>query len=134
MLRESDILSLHPVMREPVSLMIKDLEKAFTSGATLSNFKLFETYRSPSRQDKVFKDGASKARAWQSAHQFGLAADFAAVTVTGSWNWDDAHDWNFLRQIAMKHGLRVPIAWDKGHVEHPDFDYMKMIVRQGGKK
>ena len=42
-----------------------------------SGFELFATHRTPRRQHDLFmQGGVTRADAWQSAHQYGLAADF----------------------------------------------------------
>lgn len=117
------INSLHPIFIGKAQTLYQALIEAYQAGRTKTLFEPFEGVRSPDRQNQVFAAGTSKARAWQSAHQYGLALDFAARKITGDaryiWSWDAAHDWTFLKTEAERHGLSVPIIWDKGHVEHP---------------
>jgi len=81
--------------------------------------RVFETYRTPERQAHVFTTGASHARPWQSAHQYGYALDFAGFK-NGAWTWDvDARCWEVLHHRAAELGLLTPISWDLGHVQHP---------------
>lgn len=98
------------------------LEDDFKAGRTKSLFKAFETYRSPERQDFLFHHmKTTKAMAYQSSHQFGLAADFVAWhegPLGGSyWSWSEKEDWAWLESRAIEHGLAVPIGWDRPHVE-----------------
>lgn len=126
----ADLRLLHPLAREPFQKMLDELERAFEAGATNTDFIPFETYRSPERQIELYRQQppVTKVREWGSAHQFGLAVDFVA---NDDDPWDDDHDWAFLKKVAEKHGLTVPISWDLGHVEHPlyrqkyHFDYPK---------
>lgn len=91
---------------------------------------VFETYRDPVEQELVFQEGRSKARAFQSAHQFGLAVDFVPFT-DGKWHWPDVNDgvWDTLRVEATKLGLRNTIEWDRPHVEHPAFASVRRALR-----
>lgn len=116
--RVSDIAALHHKARAAFDGLSTALVGAYKTGRTETLFKPFETIRSPLRQDKLLAAGATKARGWQSAHQYGLATDFAAF-VGNQWNWDAGRDWPFLKRLANEFGLDVPIKWDLGHVEHP---------------
>lgn len=50
-------------------------------------FRVFETYRNPIRQNYLYhgKPQVTKANAWQSAHQYKVAADFVGY-VDGMWS------------------------------------------------
>lgn len=131
---DRDLTNLHPIMRDLVVRLCLHLEADFTSALTLSKFQLFEGYRSPERQHELFTDGRSttKADAWQSAHQYGLAVDFAGRVngLNGEvWSWNPQIDWAHLRMRALEVGLDVPLDWDKGHVEHPHFKILKRRIR-----
>lgn len=63
---------------------------------------------------------STKARAWSSAHQYGLAVDFVAYR-DHKWSWDAGEDWDFLADQAREEGLAVPYRWDRVHVEAPAF-------------
>ena len=71
------------------------LVKAKAAGYAVA---IFEGYRSPARQDFLYAQGrngtgklVTNARAWESAHQAGLAVDIAGYK-DGHWSWDfDAH-------------------------------------------
>ena len=107
----SDLKLLHP--------------KAFTAFWNLTEklegtpFRVFETYRSPDRQDALFKKGTTKALRYQSAHQFGLAVDYVPY-INGKWEWDaDPYTWETLHTHARECGLELGPDWDPGHIEHP---------------
>lgn len=119
-MRNSEISFLHPLMRGPV-LQLRDLlDDDYQRGKTLTWFRVFETYRSPEDQDALFIKGTTKSRAWQSAHQWGMAADFVPW-VSGAWSWAADHDYEHLKARAKLLGLDVPIAWDKVHVQLPQW-------------
>lgn len=114
-----DMDFLHPRVRQRFSDLAGDLAYQWASNQTHVRFKVFETYRSPWRQRLLLAKGTTKARPWQSAHQYGLAVDFVPWDASRGWYWDglDDDDWNFLKLRARKYGLDCPLSWDKAHVE-----------------
>lgn len=110
---------VHPICRGKFEKLASHLEDDFEAGRTKSLFKPFETYRSPERQDFLFHHlKTTKAMAYQSSHQFGLAVDFVAWhPVTQHWSWSNNEDWAWLESRAIEVGLGVPIGWDRPHVE-----------------
>lgn len=92
------------------------------AGLTKARFEVFETFRHPMRQEHLFAANTTKARAWQSAHQYGLAVDFVP-RLDGRWTWllSELGDTDMLhfRRIVGNHGLIADIAWDPFHCEHP---------------
>lgn len=129
-----DVRLLHPQLRRAASEMQKSLTRKYEAGLTKTNFQIFETFRSPGRQMDLLSKGATKAGAYASAHQFGLAVDFVphlsaseaealaekiGERVLPGWNWHSSNDYKTLAVTALDHGLVVPIAWDMVHVEHP---------------
>lgn len=114
-----DLEMIHPRGKLAFKELSLHLKVAFEQKRTLSQFRVFETYRSPTRQQELrAKGNVTKAGPFESAHQFGLAVDF--IPWDGEiWSWDGRHDWSFLHKAAKAYGLDVPISWDKGHVEHP---------------
>lgn len=100
-------------------------------------FELFEGYRNPMRQHHLLTvRKTTKARPWQSAHQYGLAADYAVAIYKDdqfvSWSWNENAPWNSLKVIALSVQLDIPIAWDKGHVEDPTFRLIKAQLIEAG--
>lgn len=127
-----NINDLHPIMREPVKKLEGVLlgENLLAAG-TAPGFRLFEGYRSPERQDQLFRQkgaAVTQARAWQSAHQYGLAVDY--VWWTGqAWSWDASHPWEDLRSAAfMTQNLRTPLKWDLPHIEHPAWEQLRKVI------
>ena len=92
-------------------------------------FLPFETYRDPEQQELMFRRGTSKAHAFESAHQFGLAVDFVPF-IDGNWRWDvDPATWDLLDHHADAMGLQHPIAWDRAHICHPIWDRVRKLTR-----
>ena len=122
---------LHPKAREIFATLAFRLEEAYKAGNTPTLFKPFEGFRSPERQDFLFVAKSTKARGWQSAHNYGLAVDFVPLSDPknlSSWSWDGPHDWDTLKYWANQLGLISTIAWDKPHVEHPIWASIKRQV------
>jgi hypothetical protein len=94
-----------------------------------TRFRIFETYRDPARQEEAFNRGTSKARAFESAHQFGLAADFVPWDGT-KFVWPGAADpeWDELHGAAHRAGLLNIIRWDRAHVEHPSWTRVRTLI------
>lgn len=114
---------INPIARRAFLALNESLKRAYETGATKTNFQIYETYRSPQRQHELFLKKSTKAREFQSPHQYGLAVDFVPViqkpAVGAVWTWSEDHDYEFLALEARKVDLAVPITWDRVHVEHP---------------
>ncbi len=81
----------------------------------------FELWRSPQRQDWLYAQGrtrvgkiVTKAKAWESAHQLGLAADLAFLEK-GAWSWNGK--WMEVVDIMEKHGLESLRPFETSHVQ-----------------
>jgi hypothetical protein len=118
--RSVDLTFLHPVYRAAAAAVLDDLAAA---GIPL---RIFEAYRTPERQQFLYDQGrtrpgsiVTKAQAWQSYHQYGLAADYVAF-VNGSWSWDGTGEraqwWTQLHVIGRKHGLE-PLSFEAPHLQ-----------------
>ncbi|MEM9738903.1 MAG: hypothetical protein AAF829_03475 [Pseudomonadota bacterium] len=97
-------------------------------------FRLFEAYRQPDRQAHLFsgEQKVTNADAWQSMHNYGLAADIILdVPGVGGWETgtigrhDYMRDWLAMRDIARSSGLHVLTRrdgtdYDFPHVQMPD--------------
>lgn len=106
--------------RLTVQMLQDKIRAAHEAGFLKARYEIFETFRSPIRQDNVFARGASKARAWQSAHQYGLAVDLAILEPSGRWTWDiTTPDIVRLGIIRKELGNRLApiIHWDPLHFE-----------------
>lgn len=112
-----DVNWLAPICRAKFVKLRDILARDFKEKKTKSNFRVFETYRTPMRQQYLFEHTKStKAQAWQSAHNFGLAADFVPMDPDGLWSWRDDEDWLWLGHRARECGLSQPIKWDRPHI------------------
>lgn len=85
------------------------------------NLWITEGYRSPKRQNWLYasgrtRDGAilTKARAWQSMHQYGLAVDLCGGTNKKP-NW--AMPWATIKKIMERHGLESLAPFEQSHFE-----------------
>lgn len=119
-----DLSLLHPRCVGKFSDLQRRLSDGFARGVTPTRFMPFETYRTPQRQHwlQTHQGGVTKAGAFQSAHNFGLAVDFVPYVNTGTqgvWSWDLSHDWSFLKAQAEECGLDNSISWDRPHVQDP---------------
>jgi hypothetical protein len=94
--------------------------------------KIWQCYRSPEDQTEYYVRGTSKAKAWQSPHQYYEAVDLLHPSLY--WDVSDEY-WETLaacvRTVADKYG--VPLVhghtwgWDSAHVELPDW---RVIMRR----
>ena len=129
----TDLSLLHPRARRDFEALAKRASNGLNVSATLVvKFGVFETYRSPVEQQKALARGASKAGPYQSAHQFGLAADFVPI-VARKWTWNPpggSATWDALdRAVAEFPNLRRPIEWDRPHVEHILWDHVRHVMK-----
>lgn len=125
--RPFNLSDLHPEMRDRASNLIIGV-------AAVTDLAPFEGYRTPEHQLELYNQRnpvVTQAKDWQSAHQWGLALDFALLD-RGEWSWPDSQDpvWDQLHRVARLCGLRVPNpTGDAGHVEHPDWQYARKRLR-----
>lgn len=113
----NDFNLLHPVMRRLVTKLQKKLLD--------ENIPLyvFEGYRSPERQNTLYakRPKVTNAQAWQSYHQYGMAADFVFYEH-GNWHWGKSNQhtkwYKRLHQIARELGLER-VSWEMPHVQLP---------------
>ncbi|MEM9043346.1 MAG: transglycosylase SLT domain-containing protein [Pseudomonadota bacterium] len=122
--RDDDIAKLHPTVRKSVEAIQKALDDESIP------MRVFEAYRAPERQAHLFAQGRTRpgrkvtnANAWESYHQYGMAADFVRFE-NGGWNWNDStpqqkSDWNRFHEIARENGLE-PLSWERPHVQIED--------------
>lgn len=105
---------LHPLLAGRIHNLMKDPEIGIT-GLTP-----FETYRSPSRQRELLtrQPPVTRAKPWDSAHQYGMAVDFVAFNDE-EWSWTHLSDvqWDSFHDLLKHYQLAAPIKWDPGHVE-----------------
>lgn len=121
--RTSSFLYLAPVAADAFKALADDLARD-------TPFLPFETYRDPAAQQDAKARGTSKAGPMLSPHQFGLAVDFVPF-IDGNWTWHVPDTmWRTLTERAEAHGLKVPIAWDRSHVEHPRWPTVFRNIRR----
>src|SRR5258706_6329708 len=118
--RNSDPACLHPLFRQKARELLETL------AAQERPFRLFEGFRSPERQQYLYAQGRTrpgkiitKARAWMSYHQYGLAGDFV-LFENGRWSWDASGDrvrsWRRLQEIGKHLGLE-PVSFEAPHLQ-----------------
>lgn len=118
--RSTDLEELHPEFRVRLERV---LMRCADEGLP---FALFEGYRSPARQSELYAQGRTKggprvtnARAGESLHQYGLAADIV-LRIDGAWSWstDGQHRglWSRLHAIAADEGLE-PLSFELPHLQ-----------------
>jgi len=118
---------LHPVIRRAIEELEQKCWQAYKDAQVKHYFRVFETYRTPRRQDSLY-GAASRSKAYRSAHQYGLAADFAGF-VDGDWSWDPHLDWDGFGRLADQFGPPIwrPLKqWDKGHVEWTQWTFLRL--------
>ena len=123
---------LHPKARAQFASLAQDLVLEHQAGRAQTLFKLYEGFRHPSRQVHLIAKGTTKAGPWQSAHQFGLAADFVPVEPGSNWMWTwdvPSAEWNYLHEMARRRGLLAPISWDKPHIQHPLWERVQRVLK-----
>lgn len=123
-----ELALLHPMMQDRVWALINDLNNALASGEIATSILPFETYRDPIRQNwlKDNQPKTTRAGAWHSAHQYGMAVDFCGWKSATEPTWSlPETEWEVLKRLAGAHGLQAPIAWDRGHIELPEWQKLK---------
>lgn len=107
---------LHPQMRVAAEAVVDELRRAGVP------FRLFESYRSPERQAKLYAKypRVTKARPWYSMHQYGCACDFV-INADGVKPWSTKTDehkrwWKLLHEAGDRYELRH-LSWEKPHMQ-----------------
>lgn len=98
--------------------------------------KIAVAYRSPEQQEVEFAEGQSKARAWQSPHQFYEAVDICHKYK--GWPKDTDPYWEALASVVrnveadygveLTHGMR-DWGWDYAHVQLRDWKAQRQMLR-----
>ncbi len=129
--RRTNFDDLHPLIRNSVRKIIDELK------AEGHPFELFEAFRTPARQRHLHAQGrtrpgniVTKAKAWQSFHQYGLAVDIV-LKIKGEWSWNDsgkfARSWDRLHEIGRAHGLK-PLSFEKPHLQWAEGDWSDLFA------
>lgn len=89
----------------------------------------YETVRTPFRQAALYAQGrtapgprVTKAQPFESAHQYGLAADMVFWLPPGRWSWAEPTKglWSRYGVLASKHGLEQ-LSFEQPHVQLPSW-------------
>lgn len=133
MSRLNSISLLAPAFAERLQLFMQHLQ------AEDPGFQVFETVRTPERQEDLYEIGrthgdpgygkhVTDAKAYQSAHQFGLAADIWPCDA-GQWQWIAKDDprWEPLIRLAPQFGLEC-LSWERPHVQAEGFDWRQFAA------
>jgi hypothetical protein len=84
---------------------------------------VIEGWRSPTRQDQLYREGRTRARGWESQHQWGLAVDIVPLDTQGRLWWQAPQSvWDRLGFFGETQGLRWGGRWtppDRVHFEFP---------------
>lgn len=117
--RIDDLQLLHPTFRRKVQAILDD---AAGHGRPMV---VIETYRSQTRQEQLFQQGATQLR-HVGLHHYGLAADFAYL-VGGEPSWKPSFD--FLGHLAKSHNLIWGGDWGAPQIHHSfiDDDHVQLI-------
>jgi peptidoglycan L-alanyl-D-glutamate endopeptidase CwlK len=131
--RDTDFSNLHPTYRAKITTV---LDRLASEGLP---FKLFEGFRSPQRQMYLYAQGRTRpggkvtnAVAWQSLHQYGVAADLV-LHINGSWSWDTKGGkdkwWRRMNDIGREEGLES-LSWELPHLQ---LDGLKLSDLRAGR-
>lgn len=114
---------LHPTFRAKAERLIAKLS------AEQIPFRLFEGFRSPARQRMLYAKGrtapgkrVTRARPWQSFHQYGVAGDFV-LYEDGRWSWNTKEHrkqwWERLHILGEEEGLKA-LSFELPHLQLQD--------------
>lgn len=111
----------HRVDRVGKEMTLENAQRSFIERATIlyttaeslgAPIRFHIYYRGPDEQDELFNSGVSKAKAYESPHQYGLAADFHFA----NYGWDvPASWWNWIDDMARQIGLETGVFWNDGN-------------------
>lgn len=113
-----DLAMLEPGTRAAVIALMADAKSQNI------DLRVLETYRSQTRQSALFAKRATQLRT-VGCHGYGVACDFG-VFVNGVYQPNDKA-YQFLRQMARKHGLISGIDW--GHAVAKGFEDSDHVQR-----
>jgi hypothetical protein len=125
--RETDVGHLHPEMR------LRSLQLQAKVEEAKLPIQRYESWRDPRRQALLYATGrvpgvgvpghhVTKARAWESAHQYGFAEDWV-WWWNGAWTWAPpaGHSWDEFHQLASGCNLDR-LSFEDPHVQLPGID------------
>ena len=103
---------LHPKLTRKIEQLL------ITAQSEGLNVFLFEGLRTNERQQELYDSGSgvTNAKAGQSFHNYGLAADLVFRDDEGNASWSMEHDWQRLGQLGENLGLKWGGSFhDYGH-------------------
>ena len=118
--RLADRTLLYPPLNRAIGNLLHEARKKGL------NVDVFETFRSPERQVKLYNEGRSKIKAG-GYHQFGLAADLVLKDAKGNWTWDNPKGYDLLATLAVREGLDPGHFW-KSFKDSPHMQSNNAIV------
>lgn len=129
--RNIDLSLLHPLFAIKLEKMLGKLD------AENIPFKVFEAFRYPERQADLYAQGrtlpghiVTKAKPWQSYHQYGLAVDLV-LFVNGKWSWNDTGAaekvwWKHMEKLAKEYEL-TQLSFERPHVQYGAASYSTLF-------
>lgn len=122
------ISKLHPSVREEVSVIIDECDKALTGRAKV---RISQGLRTFAEQDALYKQRpkVTNAKGGQSIHNYGFAVDIVLIIdgktaswdTKSDWDGDKKSDWMECVEIFKKHGWNWGGDW-KSFKDLPHFD------------
>lgn len=110
-----DIYLLAPIVKDKLLI---GLEKCHSRGLKV---EMFEGFRTPQRQEFLYKKGretegpiATRAKAWESLHQYGLACDLCFKNEHNDWTWSGP--WATVLPIFGDLGFEL-LSFEKDHIQ-----------------
>lgn len=89
---------LHPIVREEMTAIIAECDKALTSRAKI---RITQSLRTFEEQDSLYAIGRTKpgkkitnAKGGQSIHNYGFAVDICLIIDGKTASWDTTKDWD----------------------------------------
>jgi|SRR6478736_6852503 len=101
------------------------LQKVMNEAIQHYDFSIIESYRDKAAQNKAFKEGKSKAKFGQSAHNYKPAVAVDCVPYPLDWNNTTEFNKMGAQILAAAEKVGVPIRWGKyftGLVDMPHFE------------
>lgn len=116
------IALLHPKVRAPFQSFIEDAE----NGLNIT-LRVVQGLRTFAQQQAIYDQGrttpgaiVTKAKAGQSFHNYGIAADIVPVIKNGT-----ALDWEYAFEKLVPFAAKYGITWG-GHFPSPDRDHFEL--------
>lgn len=109
--------------------VLKAVDRCHGNGLEIN---VFEAWRSPARQTCLYAQGrtspgkvVTRAQAWESYHQLGLAVDLAFLR-DGKWSWNG--NWDKVTDIFLSEGLESLKPYEQAHMQMTKGLHVKVAV------